>query len=134
MPPLARGFTLLECLIVVAIAGVLAGLALPSLRGHQLRAARLDGVQALTRVQMEQEKYRGLHGLYAGELQALRGVMPLSPQGRYAVALETAGPDGYRAWATAIGMQSRDTECPALTLAVNQGFAQIGPSPACWNR
>ncbi|MDP2005058.1 MAG: type IV pilin protein [Rubrivivax sp.] len=133
-PSRRRGFTLVECLGACALAAVLAAVAWPTLRGHGLRAARLDAVQALTRLQSVQEQYRALHGLYAAELSVLRGVSPVSDQGRYMLALERTGPESYRATAQARGAQSRDHECGALTLDVQLGFATAGPGPQCWNR
>ncbi len=130
----AHGFTLVECAVVCAVVGVLGAIALPSLRGHELRAARIDAVDALTRLQAAQEQHRLLHGLYASDLQALRGVGTSSRQGRYALQLVNTGPDGYRANAVAVGVQTGDTACPTLTLDVAQGFAEPGPSGRCWNR
>lgn len=129
-----RGFTLVECLAVCAVVAVLAALAWPAWQGHGLRAARLDGVAALTRLQAMQEQYRSLHGLYAAELSVLRGVAPVSDQGRYALALERTGPESYRATARAQGVQAGDRDCGALTLEVRLGFATPGPGPQCWNR
>jgi prepilin-type N-terminal cleavage/methylation domain-containing protein len=132
--PLRHGFTLVECLMVLAVATIVAGVALPSLLGQRLRFARLDGVQALQRVQGEQEKFRAAHGLYTAELSALRGVTVNSAQGRYRLAVSITGPDSYRAEARAVGEQQRDAMCSTLTLEVNQGFATQGPAPACWGR
>jgi type IV pilus assembly protein PilE len=129
-----RGFTLIEVLIVCAIVGVLAAVALPSLRGHDHRAGRLDGVEALTRVQQAQEQYRSAHGLYAGQLSALIGTSPRSPQGRYEISLDLNGGEAYLATARALGPQAEDPGCSALTLQVKQGFAQVGPHPGCWLR
>lgn len=130
----ARGFTLVECAVVCAIAAVLASVALPSWRQHALRAARVDAVDALTRVQLAQEQFRALHGRYSEDIGALRGAAPFSAQGLYAVALTLDGADGYRAIASARGAQKADSACPALTLRVAQGFASAGPDPGCWNR
>jgi len=132
----ARGHTLVELAMAAAVAGLLVAAALPSWRGHQLQAGRLDAVAALTRVQMAQEQHRAAHGLYAGQLGALRGVGATSPQGRYTVALALVGAEGYRATATPRpdGPQSGDRDCDALTLDVVQGFARTGPSPRCWQR
>jgi len=129
-----QGFTLVECAAVCAVAALLVVVAIPSYQGHALRASRLDAVQALTRVQMAQEQYRSAHGLYAGDMSALRGVMPVSDQGRYTVSLALTGADSYRATAQARGAQARDTRCTALTLDVSQGWAQAGPELQCWNR
>ena len=129
-----RAFTLVECASACAIVGVLAATAIPVLQGQQLRMARIDAVAALTRVQVEQENHRNLHGLYASELSALRGVAAISPQGRYTLVLASTGPESYRATAQASGVQLQDRPCPALTLDVNAGFPRHGPSAACWNR
>jgi type IV pilus assembly protein PilE len=129
-----RGHTLLECLTVGIVLAVLAAVALPAYHSQELRAGRLDAVDALTRIQAAQEQHRSLHGLYAGELRALRGTAAGSPQGRYAVTLALTGPEAYRATATAQGRQAGDHPCAALTLQVAQGFAHEGPTPGCWNR
>jgi type IV pilus assembly protein PilE len=128
------GFTLIECVVVCAVVAVMAAVALPMMRLPALRTARLDAVQALMRLQAAQEQHRALHGLYAADLQPLRGVAERSPQGLYRLSLAGTGPDAYRASAVAQGAQARDTACATLTLDVRLGFAQEGPSPACWNR
>ena len=130
----SKGFTLIELVIVMAVAAILASVTLPNLRGRELRMARLDAVQALTRVQYEQEQFRNNHGRYTDELSALRGVRPDSPQGRYALSVHSTGAESFHAEAVATGHQQRDRECPSITLDVNQGFARQGPTPACWGR
>jgi type IV pilus assembly protein PilE len=129
-----RGFTLVECLTACAMATVLVTLALPSFRGHDLRAGRIDAVQALTRVQQAQERFRNHHGLYAADLSALTGTSTRSPQGRYTVSVVTHGPLAYTATATAEGAQAEDVRCATLTLSVREGFAQTSPAAGCWLR
>ncbi len=135
------GFSLTECAVATAVVAVLACIALPTYRSHELRAGRLDAVDALTRVQVAQEQYRAAHGVYAQQMQALVGAAPHSRQGLYTVKLAAAdtannllGPDTYAAVATAQGRQSHDTGCAELTLNVRSGFPQEGPNPQCWNR
>ena len=138
----AGGFTLVELLVALALAALLLGVGLGSHRGHDLRAGRLDAVEALTRVQQAQEQHRSAHGLYASELAALGGTAALdpegrfavSPQGRYAIHLAITGGEAYRATAVARGKQAQDTDCAELTLEVRQGFAQAGPDAGCWHR
>lgn len=130
----SRGFTLVECTVACALVALLVTIAIPSFQGEKLRVSRLDAVQALTKLQMAQEQYRASHGLYASELTVLRGVMPVSDQGRYTITVAQTGPESYRATAQARGAQSSDTKCQALTLDVAQGWAQTGPTPQCWNR
>lgn len=130
----SSGFTLVESLAVVAVLGVVGVLAYPSLRAYDFRAGRLDAVEALTRLQVEQEKHRTAHGLYAAELQALPGAAAQSPQGRYAIRLVSSGPEAYLAMARALGAQAEDPGCATITLQVRQGFAQTGPHAGCWHR
>lgn len=116
------------------MAVTLVALALPAFRGHDFRAGRLDAVEALTRVQVAQEQHRNAHGLYAGDLRALLGTNPRSPQGRYAISVALTGPLAYVATATAVGLQAEDPGCARLTLSVKEGFAQTGPHAGCWLR
>ncbi len=129
-----HGYTLIECLVVCAVVGVLSTLVLAVGRHLELRAGRLDAVDALTRLQHAQEQYRALHGMYSAELSALRGSPARSPQGRYQLQLQRSAGESYTAVATAQGPQSRDSACPALSLAVDQGYPHTGPSALCWNR
>lgn len=131
---LQSGFTLIEVLMVCAVLAVLAAVALPGLRGHDFRAGRLDGVDALTRVQQAQEHYRSAHGLYAAELSALVGISGRSAQGRYGISLALTHGEAYVATAKALGAQAEDPGCAVLTLQVKQGFAQVGPHTGCWLR
>ncbi|MDE2147951.1 MAG: hypothetical protein KGJ24_14795, partial [Burkholderiales bacterium] len=66
--PRRRGFTLVECADVCAVAGIFATIAVPTYRQHQLRIGRLDAVQALTQLQAAQEQRRAALGLYAADL------------------------------------------------------------------
>ncbi len=141
--PRARGFTLVECLVTCALVGVFTTLALPSYQSYELRAGRLDAVDALTRIQVAQEQHRAHHGGYAQDLAALRsGAAPSAPgaqsvqsgQGRYLLALHREDAESYTATATARGTQAKDPDCSALTLQVVQGFVQTGPDAKCWNR
>jgi len=128
-----RGFTLVEILVVLALAALLAATALPAYRGQTQRVARLDAVESLTRIQMAQERYRAANGWYANQLASL-GVSGRSPQGLYAIAIVPLGAEAYVARAEALGAQAGDQECGTLTLEVSQGFARNGPSARCWNR
>lgn len=133
----ARGMTLVELIVVCAVAAVLAGLAWPSWRGSMLKAGRGDAVEALMRLELAQARYRTLHGLYASDLAVLHGVpQPLSTQGRYNVALDATDAEGWQASATAVpgSQQAADSACLRLTMAVRQGFTSVGPSARCWNR
>lgn len=131
---IARGFTLVETMAALAVLALVGALSYPALRSYDFRAGRLDAVEALTRVQVAQERYRSSHGLYAADLQALSGASAHSPQGRYAIRLALHGPEAYMATAKGLGTQAEDPGCATITLQVKQGFAQIGPHAGCWHR
>jgi type IV pilus assembly protein PilE len=127
-----RGFTLIECAVVVLLVALLSVMAWPSFRQHELKAGRMDAVHALGRVQAAQERYRSAHGLYAAELSALLGTSAQSPQGRYAISVVLDGPESYLATAQAQGPQAQDNRCGTLSLQVKLGFARQGPDAGCW--
>jgi type IV pilus assembly protein PilE len=129
-----RGFTLVESLLVCTLVGILATLTLVASQRWELRAGRLDGVDALMRIQTAQEQHRALHGMYTADLTALRSAAAQSRQGRYSLQLQRTAGESYTAVATAQGRQSKDSPCPALTLQVDQGYPQVGPDTRCWNR
>ncbi len=67
-----NGFTLLEALIVLAIAGILAALALPAYRDHVQRSGRLEARQELMEVAADQERHHSRNGRYAADALPMR--------------------------------------------------------------
>jgi type IV pilus assembly protein PilE len=129
-----RGLTLIEVCLALAVLGVLAAAAWPSQHAQLQRARRMDGIGALTQLQFQQERFRAHHGRYSADLA---GVGPArSPEGLYLLAVADAGPDAVTLIARARpdGPQAADRECQQLTLRLNQGLADAGPSSRCWNR
>ena len=131
------GFTLIEVSVVAAVVGVLAVAGWPALSDYMTRARRADAVAALTKVQIAQEAFHAHHGLYAGQLSNLVGAAAgASPQGLYAIVLRSDGPTSYEALATAQadGPMAADAACAVMTLRVQDGQPDFGPTPRCWNR
>jgi type IV pilus assembly protein PilE len=132
-----RGFTLVELLVVMAAAGVLGAVAWPSFASQMTRARRADATGALLRLEAAQARYHALHGLYAANPSTLGAAgSAASPQGLYRIELLPGPTDGFTAaaYARADGAQAGDRECTTITLRIEQGFAQRGPSAECWAR
>ena len=132
----ARGFTLVELCVVLAVAGLLAAVAWPGYHSQLQRGYRADAVAALMRVQLAQENHRSHHGLYAAQLNLLQGAAAtVSGQGLYDIEL-TGGGDRYeaRARARAGSAVAGDGACAVLQLQVRDGLSEYAPSARCWNR
>ena len=115
----------------MTVAGLLLTVAWPSYRAQLLRGQRADAVAALQRVQLAQESHRAFHGLYAAQLEALRGAgAARSSEGRYDIALHGGGAH-YEAGDT---LAAADAACAELRLRVHDGLAEYAPSARCWNR
>lgn len=111
------GFTLIEMLFAVAIAGVIASIAYPSFQHVIHKARRTDAQVALMQLEMAQERYRSDHSSYAslGDL----GMADKSPMGHYKIAVASSSATGFRAQAVASGLQASDAACRHLQLVVD---------------
>jgi type IV pilus assembly protein PilE len=131
-PP--RGMTLVEVCAVMAVIGIVTALAWPSQLAQLQRARRLDATAALTRLQFAQERHRAQAGVYSADLSAVGAAR--SGEGLYDLSLRDATGETVTLAARARddGAQRGDMECRELTLRLNQGLADQGPSGRCWGQ
>ncbi|WNC73352.1 type IV pilin protein [Thalassotalea psychrophila] len=135
-----NGFTLIELMIVVAIIGIIAGIAYPSFSDSMMKARRSDAKSAMLGLVLSQSKLRGSCATFGGTIGAanncgsstVKGIAT-SENGYYTLAISGAGGNAYTITATAQGVQAKDTGCTSLTLAVSASNPKglKGPS-SCW--
>lgn len=113
-PPRASGFTLIELMIGVAVAGILSTVALPSFEGQLQRARRTDALVAMMAVQAAQERFRSVTAAY-GNLAEI-GVPATSTARHYTLQVTANDATGFELLATATGLQARDLACRHMKL------------------
>ncbi len=136
------GFSLLELMLVLALVGVMAAIALPAYQGQMRKARRSDAQGSLQRIQLEQTRWRTQHDTYTSSLLELGLATNLSAQAYYQLSLTQASSDGFMAVATALGDQAQDGDCAWMqlrlthtaTVTLSSGMAAQDDSARCWKQ
>jgi type IV pilus assembly protein PilE len=149
----ARGFSLIELMITVAVVAILAAIAVPSYQTYVLRSHRTDAKSALLDLASLEERFFSTNNSYTdipnnlGYPGAVAGVpFPVGLNGYYQVTVSqfpaappTAGNNGtpatYSIIAQAIGTQIQDTQCLQFTInSAGQQTATPDPQVNCWSK
>lgn len=143
------GFSLIELLVALAIAGLLLALAVPAYHGHVVRAKRVQGQASLLRLMQQQERYYSQNNRYlafsaasdpsqaqqfpwwsgdgpaasAYEIEAL--ACPASTIGQCVLLRALPG-------TPKVDVRFHDPECGVLSLDSTGQRGSSGPARHCW--
>lgn len=134
------GFTLIEVLIVVAIIGIIAAIAVPSYSIYITKANRTDAMNFLSEVAGEQQRYFSENNIYAGTMKELgygTADTANSPENHYTVSINQPDDDKTIYILTAApatgGKQQGDEECMAFTIDSTGNKGNTGGlNSDCW--
>ena len=140
-----RGFTLLEMLVTVAIAAVLAAIAYPNFLDSIRKGRRSDAMGFMSKVQQAQEQWRANKSAYTADMSpaglsvALVSSDAPSPKGYYKVTVTVppgASESSYTITATATGSQAADAMCAVMSMTMAAGNMTYDSTSgqACWSK
>ena len=138
----ARGFTLIELMIVVAIMAILATLAYNSYSNYAFRTRRADGREMIMRVAAAEERYFTNFNAYSASITnpatagGLGFTSATSEKGYYTIGAPVLGAGGaaYQLVAVPQNVQATDA-CLSLTLTDTGTKSQTGSNTtngSCW--
>lgn len=136
----AKGFSMVELMIVLAIIAILAAIAIPSYRKYVIRANRTEAVSALSDLSNRQERFYYANNHYGSNLVAdLNGSTTMGTKDyAFSVVASAASvsPPTYSITATPTGVQLRDdAECQSMTvnnIGVRSSTGTTANNPLCW--
>lgn len=104
-----KGFTLLELMIVVAIIGILASVAIPAYSTYILKSQRTKAVTSLLEVASRQARYYTAENKYANDMTLLGySANPLPVDEVFSVSVAAVTADGFSIQAAPINKQVKD--------------------------
>ena len=95
MKAMQKGFTLIELMIVIAIIGILAAIAIPAYQDYTIRAQVTEGATLADGVKVAMQDYYAQHGTFPTSLAATDALLGLNftglVKGQYVSLVDTPG-------------------------------------------
>ena len=133
----SRGYSIIELLIALAIAGILFAVAVPAYNGYVQRSHRADAHGALLDVSARQERFMSQNNTYTTEIAGAAGLnmgTTTSREEYYDLSVAACGGGDistcYVVTATARGSQVGDTDC--LIITYDSIGVKSGTTDECW--
>jgi type IV pilus assembly protein PilA len=116
-----KGFTLIELMIVVAIIGILAAIAIPNFMNYQCKAKQSEAKSSLGNIRTAQEAYFAEYDTYSSDL----GKIGFEPKGTTRYTYESTNGASFTATATAKADTGLDDDVWTIT---DQGVLTNDPN------
>jgi len=145
-----RGFTLIELVIAMVIASILAAIAIPSYNSYIMKSRRTEAKSTLLNLASLEERFYSTNNTYSTLPTDLgypaTATVPFPVGSGYynisAIAVTAAvapvnaasagTPATYSITALAVGSQARDSGCTSFTISSGGVQTSAGTSTTCW--
>ncbi len=137
----SEGFTLVELLIVIAIVGILAVVAIPAYQHYLIEARRTNAVSLLLQAASAEQRYYTVNNGYTTNLSALgfsataqKAGIASTTSHYYSMTVTSTSPASFTLTATPENAQKADTECGTFSINALGHESVTGTDTAqhCW--